>query len=183
MTVLVVEDVHWADEATLDLLRFVGRRVRHAPALVIVTYRDDRIGADDPLRVALGELATQRTTRRLTLPPLSERGVRGPAIGTGVDPGGLHRLTGGNPFFVTEVLQTTSGSLPVSVLDAVLARVAGLSPEARQVLDAAAVIGSRISPELLVSVTAAAPAIVDELIACGVLIGDAAQLKFRHEIA
>ena len=183
LTVLVVEDVHWADEATLDLLRFVGRRVRYAPALVIVTYRDDGIGADDPLRVALGELATQRTTRRLTLPPLSERGVAGLALGTGVDPGGLHRLTGGNPFFVTEVLQTTSGSLPVSVRDAVLARVAGLSPEARQVLDAAAVIGSRISPELLVSVTAAAPAIVDELIACGVLIGDAAQLKFRHEIA
>ncbi len=183
LTVLVVEDVHWADEATLDLLRFVGRRIRDFPALVILTYRDDGLGADDPLRVALGVLATQRTTRRLTLPPLSERGVAGLAQGTGVEPVRLHRLTGGNPFFVTEVLQTTSGDLPVSVRDAVLARVAGLSAEARQVLDAAAVIGSRIPPQLLVSVTGAAPAMVDELVACGVLTGDAAQLRFRHEIA
>ena len=183
LTVLVVEDVHWADEATLDLLRFVGRRIRNSPALVIVSYRDDSLGADEPLRVALGELATQRTTRRLTLPPLSERGVADLARGTGVEPGSLHRLTGGNPFFVTEVLQTISGDLPVSVRDAVLARVAGLSAEARQVLDAAAVIGSRIPPQLLSSVTGATPAMVDELVTCGVLTGDAAQLRFRHEIA
>lgn len=183
LTVLVFEDVHWADEATLDLLRFVGRRIRDSPALVIVTYRDDGLGADDPLRIALGELATQRTTRRLTVPPLSERGVAGLAQGTGVEPGRLHKLTGGNPFFVTEVLQTTSRDLPVSVRDAVLARVAGLSAEARQVLDAAAVIGSRIPFQLLVSVTGASPPAVDELVACGVLTGDASQLRFRHEIA
>ncbi len=183
LTVLAVEDVHWADEATLDLLRFVSRRIRNSPAMVVVTYRDDGLGGDAPLRVALGEFAVQRTTRRLTLPPLSERGVADLARGTGIEPGGLHRLTGGNPFFVTEVLQTTTGELPASVRDAVLARVAGLSRDARQVLDAAAMIGSRIPLQLLVSVTGASPAMIDELAACGVLTGEAAHLRFRHEIA
>ena len=65
--VLVMEDVHWADEATVDLLRFLGRRLRDAPVLLIATYRDDGLTPDDPLRVALGDLATQRSTRRIGL--------------------------------------------------------------------------------------------------------------------
>ena len=81
------------------------------------------------------------------------------------------------------MLQTTTGELPASVRDAVLARVAGLSRDARQVLDAAAMIGSRIPLQLLVSVTGASPAMIDELAACGVLTGEAAHLRFRHEIA
>ena len=73
---VVVEDVHWADEATVDLLRFLGRRLRDAPVLLIATYRDDGLAADDPLRVALGDLATQRPTRRVTLAPLSADAVQ-----------------------------------------------------------------------------------------------------------
>ena len=71
LTVMVVEDVHWADEATLDMLRFVGRRVRSARALVMVTYRDDALGPDEPLRVTLGALASHRSTRRMSVGPLS----------------------------------------------------------------------------------------------------------------
>jgi predicted ATPase len=67
LNVVVVEDVHWADEATMDLLRFAGRRLRAAPVLLIVTYRDDEQAADDPLRVALGELVRHRTTRRIAV--------------------------------------------------------------------------------------------------------------------
>ncbi len=82
----VIEDVHWADEAILHLLRFVGRRVRDARALVLVTCRDDSLAADDPLRIALGELSTQRTARRLSLPPLSAGAVAELAVGPGVEP-------------------------------------------------------------------------------------------------
>ncbi len=182
-TVLAIEDVHWADEATLDLLRFVGRRLRDAPALLLVTYRDDGLVADDPLRVALGELSTQRTTRRLDLPPLSPSAVATLADGTGVEANTLHTLTGGNPFFVTEVLHAAVGGLPTSVRDAVLARVAGLSTDARQVLDIAALIGARIRPQFLESVSDASPETLDELVGCGVLTGDKGGLRFRHEIA
>ena len=87
LTVLVVEDVHWADEATLDLLRFLGRRIRGASVLVVVTYRDDALPPDDPLRVALGELSTQRSTRRVDVPRLSREAVQALAEGSGHRPG------------------------------------------------------------------------------------------------
>ena len=70
-----MEDVHWADEATVDLLRFLGRRIRDATVLLIVTYRDDGLSATDPLRLALGDLATQRSDRRIGLAPLSADAV------------------------------------------------------------------------------------------------------------
>ena len=69
LTVLAIEDVHWADEATLDLLRFLGRRVRRTRTLIVVTYRDDGLAADDELRVTVGELSTHQSTRRMGLPP------------------------------------------------------------------------------------------------------------------
>ena len=75
-TVAVVEAIHSADEATLDLLRFVARRVDRTPALVLVTYRDDELDPNHPLRALLGAVADLDVVRRLTLPPLSEEGVR-----------------------------------------------------------------------------------------------------------
>ena len=104
LVVLVVEDVQWADDATLDLLRFLGRRLRDLPVLLVVTFRDDALAPADTLRVALGELTGQRWTRRIDLPPLSAAGVRRLAEGTAYLPEELHRLTGGNPFFLVEVL-------------------------------------------------------------------------------
>ena len=79
---LVIEDVHWADEATLDLLRFLGRRIRDARALMLVTYRDDGLAADDPLRVAVGELSTQRSTRRIE-PAAAVRARPSPTLAEG----------------------------------------------------------------------------------------------------
>jgi predicted ATPase len=85
LTVIVIEDVHWADEATLDLLSYLGRRIQHLPVLLLVTYRDDALATDDPLRLTLGALASQRSTRRLTLPPLSTGGVATLAQSTRID--------------------------------------------------------------------------------------------------
>jgi len=182
-TVLVIEDVHWADEATLDLVRFLGRRLRDTRALILVTYRDDGLAADDELRIAVGEVSTQRSTRRMSLAPLSERAVAALADGTGVRPDELHRFTGGNPFFVQEVLRASDGELPTSVRDAVLARVVGLGGDARRVLEVASLVGGRTTPAFLVEVTDASATTIDELVLCGVLVGDGGRLRFRHEIA
>jgi hypothetical protein len=156
-TLLVFEDVHWADEATLDLLRFVGRRIVNVPALVVATYRDDEVGPVHPLRIVLGDLATFPGIRRVKLEPLSPAGVRELADFTDVDPDDLFRRTGGNPFFVTEVLAAGTREVPPNVRDAVLARAARLPPDARAVLDAAAVIGGRIEPWLIDGVSGAPP--------------------------
>jgi predicted ATPase len=103
--VLVVENVHWADDATIDLLRFLSRRIQDVPVLLLVTYRDEGLTATDPLRIALGDLATQRPVRRISLPPLSADAVALLTSGSGLDPAALYRLTGGNPFYVGQAVQ------------------------------------------------------------------------------
>jgi DNA-binding SARP family transcriptional activator/DNA-binding CsgD family transcriptional regulator len=183
MDVLVVEDIHWADEATLDLLRYLSRRLRGTAALIIATYRDDGLAVADPLRVALGDLGSQRCTRRVGLMPLSPDAVRELASGSGLPAPELYRLTGGNPFYVTEALRSGMAEVPPSARDAVLARAARLSGGSREVLDVAALTGTQVEARLLESVTGCPPSVLDELLESGLLVGDGAWLRFRHEIA
>ena len=183
LNVIVVEDIHWADEATLDLLRYLGRRLRDAAVLLIATYRDDGLAAGDPLRVALGDLASQRCTRRIGLAPLSLDAVRALAGGSGLAAAELYKLTGGNPFYVTEVLRAGMEQVPPSARDAVLARAAPLSADSREVLDAAALTGSRIEVRLLESVTGCQRSAIDQLLVSGLLTWEGGRVRFRHEIA
>lgn len=183
LDVVVVEDAHWADEATVDLLRFLGRRLRDAPAMLIVSYRDDGLPERHPLRLALGDLAGLRHTRRVTLEPLSAAAVRRLAAASCLDPVQLYKLTGGNPFFVTEVLDAGVSQVPAAARDAVLARAARLSAGARELLDMTALLGTRMEPELIAAAAPGSAALVDEILASGLLIEDGARLRFRHEIA
>jgi predicted ATPase len=134
-TLMVVEDAHWADEATLDALRFVGRRATGTRSVGIVTYRDDEVGAGHPLRTVLGDLATAAGCERLHVPALTSAGVRTLADGQALDAERLYRVTGGNAFYVTEVLAAPGWTVPLSVTDAVLARVSRLSADARGLID------------------------------------------------
>ena len=181
--VVVVEDLHWADEATLDMLRFLGRRIRPLPVLVIATYRDDALAPDEPLRLTLGDLATHAATRRIVLGPLSQDAVGALAVGSGIDGAALHAWTGGNPFFVGEVLSSGTLGVPGSARDVVLARAAGLPVAARAVLDHAALLGARVPPAVLSACTGATPDLLDALLTSGMLVSDEGQLRFRHEIA
>ncbi|HEX2280201.1 MAG TPA: AAA family ATPase [Thermomicrobiales bacterium] len=184
-TLVVLEDVHWADEATLDLLRFTGRRIDATSALLIATYRDDEVGPRHPLRMVLGDLATSACITRMPVPPLSEEAVGELAKGSDIDPGDLYRLTGGNPFFVTEVLEAGESGIPPTVRDAVLSRAARLSEPARSVLDVAAAIGFGSEAWLLSAVAGPESDAVDECVAIGVLRQqpDGSGFTFRHEIA
>ena len=179
--VLIIDDLHWADEATLDALRFVGRRIESTRALVVAAYRDDEIGLEHPLRIVVGDLATSAAVRRLPLAALSAASVRELAEGTGIDADELHRQTGGNPFFVTEVIAGAPARVPPTVRDAVLARAARLAPPARRTLEAAAVIGPIIEPGLLIRVVE--PVAADECLASGLLLARAGRYAFRHEVA
>jgi DNA-binding CsgD family transcriptional regulator/tetratricopeptide (TPR) repeat protein len=183
LDVVVVEDIHWADEATVDMLRFVARRIKNASVLLIATYREEDLAAGDPLRAALGELARQRSTRRIELAPLSAGAVQQLAGPAGLDAAELYRLTGGNPFYVTAVIAAGVTEVPAAARDAVLARAVGLSNQARAVLDAAALTGARSELGLVESVTGCSPTVLDEVLASGLLMLDNSWLSFRHEIA
>jgi DNA-binding CsgD family transcriptional regulator/tetratricopeptide (TPR) repeat protein len=181
-TVFVLEDVHWADEATLDVLRLLARRLANVPALVVATYRDDELETRHPLRRMLGELATNAAVERVKLAALSPAAVAVLAQPHGVDPDALHARTGGNPFFVVEAL-ATGEELPDTVRDAVLARAARLGGGARALLEAVAIVPERAEVSLL---EALAPESVSELEAClssGMLVADRSLVAFRHELA
>jgi DNA-binding CsgD family transcriptional regulator/tetratricopeptide (TPR) repeat protein len=180
---VVLEDLHWADEATLDFVRFVGRRVGDTSAVLIGTYRDDEVGPAYPLRILLGDLATAEGVHRMTLPPLTKPAVSMMVEGSGLDADALYRRTGGNPFFVTEILASGGEELPETVRDAVLARAARLSPRARVVLEACAVAGVRTEPWLLEGAGYRDAEAVEECLARGMLLREEAMLTFRHALA
>src|SRR5680860_576566 len=182
-TLFVIEDVHWADEATLDLLRFLGRRIDQTRTLLAVTYRNDEAPSRHPLQIVLGDLATLKPVRRISLPLLSQKAVAILCEGTPLDPRELHRRTGGNPFYVTEVIASNTNDIPATVRDAVLTRAARLSPAGREALDAAAVIGDRVEPWLLKPVVGEAAAMVDECLVVGLLRAVDGTLRFRHQLA
>ncbi|MCC6187457.1 MAG: AAA family ATPase [Anaerolineales bacterium] len=179
---VVFEDVHWADEPTLDLLRYAGRRISRTQALLVLTYRDDELGPRHPLRLVLGDLVTLPAARRIPLPPLSESAVRALVGERRLDSADLYRQTGGNPFFVGEVLSSGGSGIPATVREAVLARAARLTEAGQALLAAAAVCGLRIEPALLVEVAGADAQAADECLAAGILLPQGDLLAFRHEL-
>jgi DNA-binding CsgD family transcriptional regulator len=187
-SVTVIEDIHWADEATLDLLVFLGRRVADLPCMVLVTLRSDEAGGDHAVRRVLGDLATARSVRRLSVPPLSQAAVAELAEPAGRDAAWLYGVTGGNPFFVTEALGAPGQGVPATVRDAVRARAARLGGGARAVLDLVSVLPDRAEVALVATVITAgikmsASVAVDQAVQSGMLIRDGDTVRMRHELA
>ncbi|MFL6179734.1 MAG: AAA family ATPase, partial [Actinomycetes bacterium] len=182
LTVLIFEDAHWADEATLDLIGFLSRRMGTMPLLLIVTYRDDGLSRGHPLRALLGELMHGPSSHLMSLPTLSQDAGRTVASNSRLEPEALYRLSGGNPFYIREVLDSGSTAVPASALAAVDARLARLSDAARAVVEAAAVIGSRVELDVLVRVVPSDPVVVDECLTSGALLSEPGAFRFRHEL-
>jgi DNA-binding CsgD family transcriptional regulator/tetratricopeptide (TPR) repeat protein len=168
-TLLIVEDVHWADRATLDLLKYIARRIGRTPALLALSYRDDEVGSEHPLITLLGEAPV----RRLRVEPLSREAV----VGLGGD-GEIYRLTGGNPFYVTEVLANRGHDVPPTVRDAVLARAAALAPPARAVIEFASLIPGRADLSLI----EAGAEDIESAARSGIVRIEQHSIVFRHEL-
>ncbi|HEY7021663.1 MAG TPA: AAA family ATPase [Ktedonobacterales bacterium] len=181
-TVLVIEDIHWADEATLDLIKYLSRRIQQTSTLLILTWRDDEVDKDHPLRLVLGELPTP-TCVRLPLLPLSEHAVATLAQQVHRPPGRLHAITGGNPFFVIEALTYDAPGAPTSVSDAVLARIARRSPAAQRLLELVAVVPNRTERWIVEALNVGDAAALDECLAAQMLRLNGQSIAFRHELA
>ena len=183
--VLVIEDVQWADGATLDLLRFLARRMAGTRALLVLSWRAGDVGEAHPLRSLLAGLDA-RHAQRLTLRALSRDAVAQWARRCGRAAEGLYEATGGNPFFVTELLtapQSPPGHLPVAVRDALQARVARLSPAARELLETLSLSPTALEAEVLHAVCGCEPGAVNEALASGLVQAGESNLRFAHELA
>ena len=179
---LIVEDIHWADEATLDVVRLLARRAQACGFVLVLSYRSDQLHRDHPARTVLGELPDDVVTR-IELRGLSREAVRALSAQSELNSGELFKRTAGNPFFVTETLAAGTARVPETVRDAVHARVARLSPEARGLLDAVAIVPQRAEVWLLEALTEGALGALDECLQSGVLRAEADGVVFRHELA
>jgi DNA-binding CsgD family transcriptional regulator/tetratricopeptide (TPR) repeat protein len=182
-SILVLEDVHAADEATLDVLRLLAARLDGFPALVIVTYRDVGLDRWHPLRLVLGEVASVAPVERLRLVPLSQDAVTQLAASRAVAADELYRKTSGNPFFVAEVLAAGDEEIPATVRDAVLGRAARLSGPARMLLDAVAVAGKQAELWLLQALAGNEVERLDECVGSGIVVPQTRAVRFAHELA
>jgi predicted ATPase len=136
-TVIVIEDVHWADETTLDLIHFLSRRIESLPVLLLLTVREYEIAQSQSLWRLVGSVPAANT-ERIRLSPLSLAAIRElVASDHRLQAETVFQLTHGNPFYVTKLLASDDAVLPHSVRDAVLAREARLSANAQHGIDCA----------------------------------------------
>jgi ATP/maltotriose-dependent transcriptional regulator MalT len=179
--IVVLEDLHWADEATLDFVRFLGRRIQRTRCLLIATYRDDELAPTHLLRGVLGDLTGQHTAR-IYLPALSLQAVQQLTCGTQRDPHEVYQVTGGNPFFVRELLSAPTEAVPETVRDAVLARLFQCSAAAREVAELVSLMPGKSPPWLTGALLGDVGAPADEAVTRGLLRYSDGELAFRHEL-
>ena len=181
-TLMVIEDAHWADQSTLDLIKFIGRRIEALPVVLAVSYRDDEVPLSHPLRRVIGYLPPRDVTR-VELRPLSPEGVEVLARRALRASEGLHALTRGNPFFLTELLRLGGGGVPQSVADLVLARLYNLAEPAQDIIRLASIVPARFERWLMDDLLAPSIADVESCLNSGLLLADETSFFFRHELA
>ncbi len=193
--VVVMEDIHWADESTRHLLRFLVRALTDAPVLVVATYRTDELTRRHPLRPFLAEIGRIPGVARLEVPSLERfevaellttlLGHAPSAVVTDL----VHRRSEGIPYFVEELAQSAARGcvdMPDTLRDALSVRISALSDEALDTLRLAAVAGNRVDHQLLESVSNRTPAELEadlrEAVDAAVLLADETGYAFRHAL-
>ena len=180
-TILVLEDMQWADEATLDAVTFLGRRIARTNGLLILTYRDDPIDTDHPLRQVVGELQPSSVVR-MHLNQLSMEAISTMVQDTDLDLEEVVSLTGGNPLFVTEVVAAGVEAVPLSVRDSVLARASKIAPEARRILELVSVSPGDLERSLVDEILDPTQEQLAECTRQGLLRIEGDTVSFRHEL-
>ncbi len=179
--IIIIEDTHWADESTLDLLRFLGRRINKLKTLLIITYRDDEIKSDHPLKIALSSLPSNYL-KRIRLTPLSESSVNVLAANYGKKDPSLYEKTGGNPLLVTEVLSQEESETPATIKELVVSKLNRLSPEARLAAEMISVIPGK-AERWFVQKLVKDYSVIDESIEFGILKSEGDAISFKHELS
>ncbi len=192
--VVVFEDLQWADTFTLGLVDYLSRNITDSPILLIGSYRSDELEKRHPLRALLAELLRINCVTRLELTGLQGEELEQlmtAILGHRPDRARLDATsgrTGGNPFFVEELLAAGTDDLSADLREVVMARVRHLTEQCRRVLDVTAIIGSRIDHCLLAEVSVLGDDNLDlavgQLVNAHVLIvdDDGKGYRFRHDL-
>lgn len=178
--VMVIDDAHFADEATIDMVRYLGRRIEDTPTVLVCAYRPGEIDRSHPLRAVVGELGDR--SLKIELGPLSIAGVRALAAGTDLDPIEVYRATGGNALFVTQMLAHPETDLPATIADAVIARAQSLPPTAWDVLDTVALAPDGLSLDVVEAFETGPGDDLDRAVAVGLLEVEDGRVRCRHDL-
>lgn len=181
-TLLVIEDTQWADDATLDAIKYLGRRVGRTNGLLVLTYRDTELETDHPLRQVIGDLPPGNV-ERIQLQPLSTIAVEAMIGSRGIDVDRVIAQTDGNPLFVTELLASEdSGSVPASINEAVIGRLATVSDDARRVLEIVAVVPGEAARSLVRTIAGPAFDALSECEHTGLVRSTGESVGYVHEL-
>ncbi len=177
--IIVIEDVHWADELTFDLIKYLGRRANKINSILIITYRDDEIGSEHPLRFVLGDIPSQNLVR-IKLPVLSENTVDELADVHGLK--NLFKITGGNPFLISEMISNKDEGIPSSIKDSILARMSRLSRSARELIEFISIIPTSTELWLINKAFPNNSKFLDECNDSGIIYYENNKVSFKHEL-
>ena len=180
-TTIAIEDLHWADEATLDVIALLSRRLPETRGCLVLTCRSEALAAREDVRRVLESLPAAHVTR-IEPAPLSEAAVQRLARRARREAADLYAMTGGNPFLITEVL-ASDDSVPRSVQGALRVRLADLPPQSRSVAELVSVVPGQAELWLVREAVHATPAAIDGCLASGILELHDIALSFRHELA
>jgi hypothetical protein len=180
-TLIVFEDIHWADKATLDFIKFFARRITQLRCLFILTYRDDEIHGQHPLRTVLGQLPLDSFTR-LPLMPLSRLAVEKMASEKGYKGEDVYSISGGNPFYVNEILASYNHGVPDNITDAVLTSYHRQEELTKQVWALLSVIPTRFEVNYLQKLAPFYASAIDRCLDYKILITKDGFIQFKHEL-
>ena len=180
-TLIVIEDIHWADEATLDFIKFLARRITQMRCLFILTYRDDEILSWHPLRNVLGQLNPDSFTR-LQLLPLSRWAVEKMAEEKGYKGEDVYSISGGNPFYVNEILASYSLGVPDNIKDSILSSYNRLDEETKHVWQILSVLPTGFEIKYLEKMEPSYAASIHNCLDLQILIPKDGLLFFKHEL-
>jgi len=180
--VVVIDDAQWADDATLDVIRYLGRRLVDLPAMLIVVFRSGAPAHNKHLDRTLGNLAGHNVLR-IELGGLSDAVVARLATESGAEPAEIVPLVAGNPFYLSEVLATPESSLPISVRDAVASRLLALPAETQRALELVSVAPRGVDLDLVEAVVPSAALYLEPAETARIIVVEGGLVRFRHELA
>lgn len=180
-TIMVFEDMHWADEATLDFIKFFARRITRTRCLFILTYRDDEVHAHHALKSLPGQLPSALFTR-IPLAPLSKPAVEQMAKEKGYNGGDVYSITGGNPFYVTEILAGYSPGVPDNIKDAVIAVYSRQPAATQQAWDILSIAPAGLGVEYLAAMLPGYESAISQSLEAKILLVKDGRLQYKHEL-
>ncbi len=180
-TVIIFEDVHWADEASFDFIRFLARRIHSLPCLFILTHREEECKSVQLLQTIMGQLAPGSFSR-MPLPPFSKEAVEKLALKKGFDAEEVYSITGGNPFYVNEILAYYSSGVPATIKDSILAIHHQIDPGLRELWETLSILPTGLEIKYLAQFEPMYLSVLENCFSSGIIVFKNNTVSFKHEL-